>query len=284
MSAEKGGSKADTLVKVVLVFFISLLSFSVGTFVGKQVSDSDHRRMALEGEFKNERNIASTETKDEDKISEKEVESLTEEFVSKEKMAAAETGDEAEETKETKATTKTSEKIAEKSSEKSSGEKAEPAGYKSYNRTTKVAEEKTEIKKTAGKKESAATSVAAVAEGHADATHAVAEKVAKGEAPTDGAKEERKPASTLPSVAASAVGKYTVQVASYAEEKEAKTHAADLKGKGWNAFYFPAAVQGRTWFRVSVGLFNNFKSATDFRAQFMKDANTKSAIVQKIIQ
>ena len=49
MSAAKGNSKADTLVKVVLVFFISLLSFSVGTFVGKQVSDSHHRRMALEG-------------------------------------------------------------------------------------------------------------------------------------------------------------------------------------------------------------------------------------------
>lgn len=35
-------SKADTLVKVVLVFFISLLSFSIGTFMGKQVADHDH--------------------------------------------------------------------------------------------------------------------------------------------------------------------------------------------------------------------------------------------------
>src|SRR3954464_7392053 len=87
-SSEKGGSKADTLVKVVLVFFISLLSFSVGTFVGKQVSDSDHRRMALEGEYKTDRQVASTEGKGEegsDKVSEKEVESLTEEFVNKEK-------------------------------------------------------------------------------------------------------------------------------------------------------------------------------------------------------
>src|SRR5579862_7710848 len=90
MSSEKGSSKADTLVKVVLVFFISLLSFSVGTFVGKQVSDSDHRRMALEGEYKGERQVASTGEKADgaeasDKISEKEVESLTEEFVNKEK-------------------------------------------------------------------------------------------------------------------------------------------------------------------------------------------------------
>src|ERR1700692_1467565 len=92
MSKESGSSRTDTLVKVVLVFFISLLSFSVGTFVGKQVSDSDHRRIALEGEYKAERNVASTDAKGEgdEKISEKEVESLTEEFVNKEKANGAE--------------------------------------------------------------------------------------------------------------------------------------------------------------------------------------------------
>lgn len=37
-------SEADFLVKVVLVLFISLLSFSLGTFIGKQVSDADHER------------------------------------------------------------------------------------------------------------------------------------------------------------------------------------------------------------------------------------------------
>lgn len=251
MSVEKGNSKADTLVKVVLVFFISLLSFSVGTFVGKQVSDSDHRRMALEGEYKAERNVASTEAgENSEKISEKEVESLTEEFVNKEKSAAGEVAAAAEEN---------GEKVEK-------AEKEEANGYKSYSRGQKVAETKAEKK------------------GHADATAATAEKVAKGEAPSDGKREERKPASTLPSVASSAVGKYTVQVASYADEKEAKNHAADLKGKGWNSFYFQAAVQGHTWYRVSVGLFNNYKSATDFRAQFMKEANTKNAIVQKIVQ
>jgi septal ring-binding cell division protein DamX len=280
MSAEKGSSKADTLVKVVLVFFISLLSFSVGTFVGKQVSDSDHRRIALEGEYKASRDVASTDTKGDgdasEKISEKEVESLTEEFVNKEKAAGGEVAAE------------TSEKTPAKM------EKEEPTGYKSYARGgAKVAEGKGEpapksepgAPEKKAKKGDKKPATGKDAGGHmADATHAVAEKVANGEAPSDGAKEMRKPASALPSVASSAVGKYTVQVASYADEKEAKTHAADLKGKGWNAFYFQAAVQGHTWYRVSVGLFNNFKSATDFRAQFMKEANTKAAIVQKIVQ
>src|ERR1700722_9354343 len=95
MSAEKGSSKADTLVKVVLVFFISLLSFSVGTFVGKQVSDSDHRRMTLEGEVKaGDGDVASSDKAEgqegASKISEKDVENLTEEFVNREKSGGSE--------------------------------------------------------------------------------------------------------------------------------------------------------------------------------------------------
>lgn len=268
MSSEKGSSKADTLVKVVLVFFISLLSFSVGTFVGKQVSDSDHRRMALEGEYKGDRQVASTDAKGEaeagEKISDKEVESLTEEFVNKEKAAGNEEVAQAE---------------PEKTTESAAAEKPDGAGYKSYSRG-KTAEAKAETKAEVSPKAKAKTTPSKTA----DATKTVAEKVAQGEAPSDGKSEERKPSSVLPSVASAAVGKYTVQVGAYADEKEAKNRAADLKTKGWNSFYVSADVQGRTWYRVSVGLFNNMKSANDFRAQFMKDANTQTAIVRKIVE
>lgn len=275
MSGQKGSSKADTLVKVVLVFFISLLSFSVGTFVGKQVSDSDHRRMALEGEFKGgERNVASVEEKSEaedgEKITEKEVENLTEEFVNKEKSrepAEAVAADEGE--------------------HKAPEAKAEAGGYKTYEHGAKnkvagaSAAKETVAKETEAKTAKSEKKAVTVKE---DATHKVAEKVVDGKAPTDGKKEERKPQSVLPSVAGSAVGKYAVQVASYADEKEAKTHAADLKGKGFTAFYLAANVNGKTWFRVLVGLFDNMKSADEFRAQLIKDVGTKSAIVQKIVQ
>lgn len=255
MSAEKGSSKADTLVKVVLVFFISLLSFSVGTFVGKQVSDSDHRRLALEGEYKAERNVASTDEKaepGEEAISDKEVENLTEEFVNKEKSREPAAADE-------------DDAKAEHAAE--APEHSEANGYKSYPR---------------GK--DAEASEHAVAHPAKDAPHAAAQKIAANKAPSDGKAEERKPNATLPAVASSAVGKYTVQVASYQTEEEAKNHAATLKGKGWNAFYLPATIQGKPWFRVSVGLFNNDKSAREFRAQFMKESGSKSTLVQKIVQ
>jgi cell division septation protein DedD len=255
MASEKGSSKADTLIKMVLVFFISLLSFSVGTFVGKQVSDSDHRRLALEGEYKGgSREVASADEPAEeggDKISEKDVESLTEEFVNKEKGREPAAHGDAHEPEHAE-------------------EHAAPdaSGYKAY-------KGKKEAGKPAEKDE----------HGHAaDAAHKVANKVAEGHAPTDGRPEERKPNAVLPSVANSAIGKFSVQVASYADEKQAKDHAADLKGKGWTAFYLSANVKGHTWFRVLVGLFENPKSADEFRAQFEKDAGVKSAIVQKIVQ
>lgn len=289
MSGDKGGSKADTLVKVVLFFFISLLSFSVGTFVGKQVSDSDHRQAALEGEYNGGRNVASVEEHGaaaehgEEKVSEKDVEALTEEFVNKEK--SREPSDEG-----------STEKEKENAEHK---EAATADGYKTYPRgkaeekvaavepaehgakAAATAEHGTKAAKAA---EHGAKAPAKMEHAAADATHKTAEKVAEGKAPTDGAKEEKKAPPTLPSVAGSAVGKYTVQVGSYLDEKEAKTRSADLKAKGWQSFYLAANVKGKTYYRVLVGLFSNQDSAKEFKDKFMKEANTQNALVQKIVQ
>lgn len=264
MSAENSSSKGSTLVKAVLVLLLSLLSFSVGTFVGKNVSDSDHRKMALEGDFKGARDVASVDAhgdvvNHEEKISEKEVESLTEEFVNKEKTEVADAHEAAAHDD-----TSAANKVAEKDS----------TGYKSYARGSNKEEAHKEV----------APKEVAVAKTHVDATVKVADKLAAGQAPSDGKPEARKPASSLPSVASSAIGKYTVQVGSYTEEKDAQGQAATLKGKGWHAFYLPVTINGRQWYRVLVGLFENSKSAQEFRAQYMKEANTKSAIVQKIVQ
>ncbi len=275
-SSQNGSSKADTLIKVVLVFFISLLSFSVGTFVGHQFSKSEQRRMALEGEYKAERGLASTSEVDEEKISEKEVDSLTEEFVNKEKAGAKEPVDDSAET-------------VDHSEHKE--EKADDKGYKPVARAATVkapAEEKYEaVEETheARADEPATRKAPPKAPAHKpDAPLHAADKVSKDEAPTDGHKEVRKPAAALPAVASSAIGKYTVQVASYADENEAKNHAATLNGKGWSAFYVPATVQGKTWYRVSVGIYDSNKAATEARTKFMKDTSAKSALVQKIVQ
>lgn len=48
MRVEKMATKSDMFVKLVLVFFISLLSFAIGTFVGKKYSDNQHKLSQLE--------------------------------------------------------------------------------------------------------------------------------------------------------------------------------------------------------------------------------------------
>lgn len=46
--ADYKSSGTDTVVKIVLVFFISLLSFLIGTFVGKSFFENQHRQAAME--------------------------------------------------------------------------------------------------------------------------------------------------------------------------------------------------------------------------------------------
>jgi cell division protein FtsN len=301
-----GASRTDTIVKLVLILFISLLSFSVGTYVGKQVSDNDHRRAQIEGDYKDvaghdaggvgeHGNGAGNAAKEgEEKLSDDEIASLTEEFVTKERQNTAQTEE------------------PDKKREVASAHE-ESAGYKKFNQkgqpepvkaeTPAAAHESAKLHETPKK-----TTTAKVETTHSDVkadlkaepkvaapggtgTKAmamdpgkVAERIADGHTPTPDPKEERKPLSVLPTVAATAVGKYTIQVASYPDEPQAKDHAANLKGKGWNAFYIPAEVAGKMWYRVSVGLFTSAKSAAEFRKEFQKETNVATAIVQKIVK
>lgn len=260
MAKQTQGSKTEFIVKLVLVFFISLLSFSVGTFVGKQVSDSDYRRASLEGELNIHRGTASEEPPAaSDQLSEEEIASLTEEFIEseKKKMEKPQAVEEA--------ATETA---------------AAPTGYKKIGETAKAAPSEALKEKIETKEKE----VQEYKKQIAAKNNPAADKVANNEAATAGKVDKRTPSSVLPSVASSAVGKYTVQIASYASEEEAKGHASRLKDKGWNAFYIPADVSGRTWFRVSVGLFNSSTSAKNFQEELAKEANITSSIIQKIVK
>jgi septal ring-binding cell division protein DamX len=289
-------------VKVTLVFFISLLSFSVGTFVGKQVSDSEHRKIALEGEYKGEgREVASESTEAEHgeaegKISEKEVASLTEEFVNKESEPAGPEDHEGYKTYARKGEGReiASEKPAEHAApehadkvakaepeEHAAPEKHEAPKHEAPKHEAAKHEDKHDAEKAAPKP---AEAVHKLAEKLNDSTHKIAEKVAEGQAPSDGEVEKPKVKPGLPPIESAAVGKYTVQVASFAEEKDAKTRATELKGKGYQAFYLSATVNGKVWHRVLVGMFPTVKSADEYRGKLIKEGGTKTAIVQKIVQ
>lgn len=283
MLSQKGGAKTDTVVKLVLIFFVSLLSFSVGTFVGKQVSDSDYKRLALEDEYKsNGHEAAEGDAHGESTAAtEEEVANLTDEFVKNEKVEAKMEEHEG----------------AEREVASEHAAKTDEHGYKKVGGKKEEAKDMHAAanKELSGGHEAPAAHAAAPAHKEApahkmaaqpklDEAADAAKRVAGGKSATKTEVAPRQPNSVLPSVATSAIGKFTIQVASFASEEEAKANAAELKEKGWNAFYVPADIKGKTWYRVSVGLFSDMKSASTFRQKFLTETNISSAIVQKIVQ
>jgi cell division protein FtsN len=281
MAVERYGSKTDVVVKLVLVFFIALLSFSIGTFVGKKFSDNQHKLAELEpghketataenSENAESRGVASVapnagEMKPDKALSDEEISKLAEEFITDDDKSGApgKINDKA---------------VGDHTQAKNEvGHEAEshaaPAGHAAPEAAHAVApapHAPAETHAPVGKKEEVLKPAARMAEGGS----AVIDNPAKT--------ASRIPSSLPKEVASSAIGKYTVQVAAYTAEKEAQTMAADLKGKGFSAFYVSAKVNGKTYYRVSVGLFTTTKEADNYKKDLMARAKVDSAIVQKI--
>ncbi len=270
-----GGTKAETVVKLALIFFISLFSFSVGTYVGKQVSDSDRRRVALEAEYDHVRNTASTKhDSSEGVITEAEVNELSKSFVEAEKQQAN-----TKPVQEPKVVAKKSEPTPTKTTKTEDGYTPIARTHASKATTKSTTPEKTTLVKKSPEIKKPLEAKPFKPEPVPTAMN----RLAKGKTPTPNVKPTRKPASVLPILNPTSIGKYTVQIASYATEKEAKIHAEKLKPE-YFAFYVPANIKGKIWYRVSIGLFEGRKSANHFRKELLKQASISSAIVQKIIR
>lgn len=265
-------SKMDAVVKLALFFFVTLLSFSVGTYVGKQVSDAEFKKTALETE-PNGRTPSSVE-----------------EAVEPQHEAKADShGEQATEEQSETLTQKELDQLAEEFSHQTEGERSvasagtaheevaptpkDPNGYKSFERSGKgkdaakeVVKETTEpVKETAAKEPKK-------------------EQIKAKEITTEKTPPSTRRPSSLPSVAESTTGKYTLQVGSFTAEKDAQEKAKDLKAKGWNAFYITADVKGQKWYRLNVGLFSSEKSAVDFKKEFSKETKNNDILIKKITQ
>lgn len=288
---QKGGSRTDAVVQFLFFCFIALLAFSVGAFVGKKVSDREYQQAAKKADTEFSRKTASlAKDKDPDALTDKEIEKLSQEFVESEKRKLASESS----AKPTKSQQTHSPKADHKGHQKNQRE-TDHSGYKKYSESHGEQEphhskqrqqhsNKNHAKQSSNPNRKKPHQTADKKGASSPAIEKAARRVAKGKAPIENTRKKRKPDSTLPAVATSSVGKYTVQVASYPKENQAKDHAARLKSQGWNSFYVPAEVKGRTWFRVSVGLFTNTTSAQSFRAELLKESSVTSAIVQKIVR
>jgi cell division septation protein DedD len=280
MAVERYGSKTDVVVKLVLVFFIALLSFSIGTFVGKKFSDNQHKIADLEGadmppvadesdDAGEERGIASVhpaaEIKPDKALSDEEIAKLAEEFVSDDVKSEA--------------PSKVHDAIGDAHGTQAKADKhdehdAKPAkaaadhGGKGASPVREAANAEHADKKVEAKEPSKPANRMAVGE-----SAVIANPIKK---------PSRIPSSLPKEIASSAIGKFTVQVAAYTTEKEAQTMSASLKEKGFSAFYVAAKVKGTTYYRVSVGLFSTKNEADAYKKDLLARAKVSSALVQKV--
>lgn len=286
MKVEKADSKTDVFVKISLFFFVALLSFSIGIFVGKKFSDNQHKLAQLEPNKKGEAHQSSsaktsdhgeehtTATAPATEMTDEEISKLAEEFVEEESPLPVAKKTDATESKDTHEEAHAAAAHAE------THEKAAPA------KSAHTVERSTASIPPAAKEES----IHEVKEAHQakDTLKEASKQVANNKLPE--VKSEPNTASVtaggakLPeNVNYDSLGKYTIQVGSYNKEEDAKKAAEDLKKKGYAAFYLPAKVKDQSWFRVSVGLFATQKEAVDYKKTLMDTRSVQSAIVQKIV-
>lgn len=236
--------KSETFIKLGLVFFISLLSFAIGTLVGKEYSDRQYKLSKMEpGEaHEAQRDVASNEH-GATKLSDEEIAKLAEEFVTDDKVEAAKNSHE--------------------------GEVPAIEGHETAAKSHDFEEMNDEALEAAqalidGKEHGANRGVAAT-----DSKKAVTPKKAMThEMPKNAAQES--------------AGKFTVQVGAYTKEDEAKARAEKLKSQGYSAFYIPGTVNGKTWYRVNVGTYSTLDEAKRANDKYSADNAGQKGFVKEI--
>lgn len=295
--------KGHAVMKLVLVFFISLFSFAVGTYVGKTYSDQRYKTAQLEpknhiaiadkgkhGEHEagheeveaadahGGREIASTHGAQE-VMTDEEIARLAEEYVKDDDVPVAK-GDHGKDDH-----SDDHGKPASKATAQSGhGDQHAPAtaAAKDEHGSAKAKAIPTTVAKNPILPEDADSKyernpAASPAKKKVEAMHESIEKNVKPETA-----KGRKPSSLPANPIQDSLGKYTVQIASFATEDEAKQRASQLRNQGYNAFYVQALVKGNVWYRVSIGLFNTERDAKNYMVDYRKGNSAIQAIVQKI--
>lgn len=283
MGSMQKESKTDVVMKLVLVFFISLLSFSVGTFVGKKFSDNQYKlskfepnkqkenlkqeieeehamdidRSASEESHRDPSSVPpdATSIKPSSPINQNDIAKLAEEFV------------------------KDDGTLMQKSTQHQETEKKTSA-LPVYQETHTV------VKSPITDPSVAAQNKLGIAP--LDPADRIANNLPPEPIIIEPASDDRIPSSLPRELASSPLGKFTVQIASFPSETEAQKKASELKSKGYAAFYIKAKVKdtkGNTekiWYRVSVGLFTTSKDADKLRKELVDRSHAGSAIVHRI--
>lgn len=233
------------VIELALVFLVTLLSFSIGTYVGKKYSDNQHKLSQLEPNAHTQDDKAVVEA-DHDKTpsSHQEVsansatETITDEDVAK---IAEEFAQEEEPTKNITEVDAHGKAVS--TAQSVTAHKPPTTENKGIPQKTVMAPSKTE---TDLKREVASISEKAKNIGVASNYH------------------------------------YTIQVGAYTTTSDAEKMTETLKSRGYKAGYVAADVNGKTYYRVQVGLFTNLDEAQNYKKEVMEKNQLSSAIIQKV--
>lgn len=267
-------TKVQSMIKLMLVFVVSLLSFSVGTYVGFKFSENKHKLAILEPKAQGQEVAGEHDS---------------------ENNASHSTGDAGHSQGAGREIASVKDPHSELSGDHSVGNNE----IMSDDEIAKLAEEFVKDDESPKEKiqepKKSPASVTAPQKSHDSPSHAVLhppEKPHATEMPQPKKNQvetsvtpqnpQRIPKSLPPTQAYESAGKFTVQVSSFAAEPEAKQKALDLKNKGYNAFYVPTDIKGKTWFRVSIGIFQNEKEAKGLRENYLKEYPDSSAFIQRV--
>jgi DedD protein len=235
----------NRMIELALVFFVSLLSFSIGTYVGKKYSDNQHRLAQLEPQNKDvahsdvvdhgtdvdahETAAAAHETKT--AMTDSDVAQLAKEFATEDETAVD------------------SKNVTEVAAENEHGAKSETHTVAAKPKTT--------------------------------TTHAI-EKIKEATKDIHTTDLKREVASISEKAKTLGAAMYTVQVGAYPTSVDAEKMIDSLKARGYQASAVSANVNGKTWYRVQVGLFDNVQAAQDYKKDLMEKNKLASAIIQKV--
>lgn len=287
------------MIKLALVFFVSLLSFSIGTYVGKKYSDNQHKLALLEPKTQSP---AEVSPKAEEFASDSAATEADPAHKATEEVMAANDG------KPTALTDSEVAKIAEEFATEEEpttedklvgtidGEEKSVGTITDANVGTTHSARKTAAVTTAKAAPSAApntlpTKVAAITQSTKTPAVPAPEAVKNTEAAQAAAlakikqmaAEERVPAS-IPVKKDVVPLHFTVQVGSFPTQAEAENMTKELSSKGYKTTFVPAKVNGQLWYRVNVGLFGTIKEAQDYKKEFLEKTKVSSAIVQRVQQ
>lgn len=232
-------ANTSRVIELALVFLVTLLSFSIGTYVGKKYSDNQHKLAQLEpnAHQQDEKAVVEADHGTENSHQQEAAATAATETITDEDVA----------------------KIAEEFAQEEEPSK-NITEVDAHGKPVAVAHTKPPTPSNAPQKV----------------------VMAPSKADTDLKREVASISEKAKNIGSTLNYHYTVQVGAYTTTSDAEKMTETLKSRGYKAGYVVADVNGKTYYRVQVGLFTNLDEAQNFKKEVMEKNQLSSAIIQKV--